>query len=93
MRKYEMLTILEAGNDETNTGSSDIQQIISRLGGNVTKTDIWGKRTLAYPIHKKTEGVYVLFSFELNPSQTFELRRILGLRANVYRHLIILLDN
>ena len=94
MRKYEMLVILEAAAEADQTGeTSQIEEVIKRLGGNVTKTDVWGKRALAYPIRKKSEGYYVLFNFELEAAQTFELRRILGLRANVYRQLTILLDD
>ena len=93
MRKYEMLVILDASTENQSDEILKIEELLKNLGGNVTKTDAWGKRALAYPIRKKTEGYYVLFNFELEPSQTFELRRILGLRANVYRHLTIVLDD
>lgn len=94
MRKYEMLVILEAAADADQAGeTAQIEELIKRLGGTVSKTDAWGKKTLAYPIRKKSEGYYVLFNFELEPAQTFELKRVLGLRANVYRQLIVLLDD
>lgn len=93
MRKYEMLTILDAGTENQSEEISKIEEVIKNLGGIVSKSDAWGKRTLAYPIRKKTEGYYVLFNFELEAAQTFELRRILGLRANVYRHLMVVLDD
>ena len=93
MRKYEMLVILDAGNENQNEEVSKIEELLKSLGGTVAKTDVWGKRTLAYPIRKKPEGFYVLFTFELEPAQTFELRRVLGLRQNVYRQLVIALDD
>ena len=94
MRKYEMLVILEASADADQAGeTAQIEELIKRLGGTVSKTDEWGKKALAYPIRKKSEGYYVLFNFELEPAQTFELKRVLGLRANVYRQLIVLLDD
>ena len=93
MRKYEMLVILDASTENQSDEILKIEELLKNLGGNVTKTDAWGKRVLAYPIRKKTEGYYVLFNFELEPAQTFELRRILGLRANVYRQLTIVLDD
>ncbi len=92
MRKYEMLVILDAGTENQTEETTKIEDLLKNLGGTVSKTDVWGKRTLAYPINKKTEGYYVLFTFELEPAQTFELRRILGLRQNVYRQLVIALD-
>ena len=94
MRNYEMLVILEAAAEADQSGEiTQIEEVIKRLGGNITKTDVWGKKSLAYPINKKTEGYYVLFNYELEPAQTYELRRILGLRANVYRQLAIVLDD
>ena len=92
MRKYEMLVILDATTDNQAEEIAKIEELLKNLGGTVSKTDAWGKKTLAYPIRKKTEGYYVLFNFELEPAQTFELRRVLGLRANVYRQLVLVLD-
>lgn len=93
MRKYEMLVILDASLENQSDEILKIEEVIKNLNGVLSKTDAWGKRALAYPIRKKTEGYYVLFNFELEPAQTYELRRILGLRANVYRQLTILLDD
>ena len=92
MRKYEMLVILDATTENQSEEISKIEELLKNLGGTVSKTDAWGKKTLAYPIGKQTEGYYVLFNFELETAQTFELRRVLGLRANVYRQLVIVLD-
>ncbi|CAM1381019.1 30S ribosomal protein S6 [Fretibacterium fastidiosum] len=92
MRHYEMLTILSAELEDPKEEVGKIEEVVRSLGGNVTQTDVWGKKALAYPIQKKSEGNYVLFNFDLEPAATFELRRILGLRSNVYRQMIILLD-
>ena len=92
MRSYEMLVILDATTENQSEEISKIEELLKNLGGTVSKTDAWGKKTLAYPIRKQTEGYYVLFNFELEPAQTFELRRVLGLRANVYRQLVLVLD-
>ena len=92
MRHYEMLTILNAEIEEPKEEVEKIQEVVRSLGGEVTQTDVWGKKRLAYPIQKKAEGIYVLFTFDLEPGQTFELKRVLGLRPNLYRQMIILLD-
>jgi len=92
MRHYEMLVLVSADLEDPKEELEKIEEIMRGLGGVVAKTDVWGKRRLAYPIQKKSEGVYALFNFELEPALTFELKRILGLRANIYRQMIILLD-
>ena len=92
MRHYEMLTILNAELEEPKEEVGKIEEVVRSLGGEMTQTDVWGKKRLAYPIQKKTEGLYALFTFDLEPVQTFELKRVLGLRPNVYRQMLILLD-
>ena len=92
MRHYEMLVLINAELEDPKDEVEKIEDALRNLGGDVTKTDVWGKKRLAYPIDKKDEGVYVLFNFNLDPAQTFELKRVLGLRGNIYRQIMILLD-
>ena len=58
----------------------------------MTKTDLWGKKRLAYPIDKKTDGFYALGTFKMSPDQLAEMNRVLGLRPNIYRQMTIRLD-
>ena len=92
MRRYEMLILMSAELEESKEEVEKIEEVVRNLGGEIAKTDVWGKKTLAYPIRKKNEGVYVLFNLTLEPAQTFELKRVLGLRGNIYRQMIILLE-
>ena len=92
MRHYEMLVLMSAELEEPKEEIEKIEEVVRNLGGEATKIDVWGKKRLAYPIQKKNEGIYVLFNFNLEPAQTFELKRVLRLRANIYRQMIILLD-
>jgi len=87
-----MLLLISAELEDPKEEVEKVEDVVRNLGGEVVKTDVWGKKRLAYPIQKKNEGVYVLFNFDLDPAQTFEFKRVLGLRANIYRQLIILLD-
>jgi small subunit ribosomal protein S6 len=87
-----MLVLLSAELEEPKEEIGKIEEVVRSLGGDVSKIDVWGKKHLAYPIQKKNEGIYVLFNFDLEPAQTFELKRVLGLRPNIYRQIIIALD-
>ena len=92
MRHYEMLVLINADLEDPKDEVEKVEDTVRNLGGEIVKTDVWGKKRLAYPIQKKNEGIYVLFNFDLDPAQTFELKRVLGLRGNIYRQLTILLD-
>jgi len=87
-----MLVLISAELEEPKEEIEKIEEVVRNLGGEVAKTDVWGKRRLAYPIRKRNEGVYALFTFDLDPAQILELKRVLGLRANIYRQMIVLLD-
>lgn len=55
--------------------------------------DDWGKRKLAYPINKESEGYYVLFNFTCEPDFPAELDRIYKITDGIPRSLIVKKDN
>ena len=91
MRDYEMVWILGGGAaDEKGEESAEkLRSLISSLGGEVEEVKPWGKRTLAYPIEKNTEGFYLETSFKIDPSRTSELQRAVDADRDVIRHLIV----
>ena len=92
MRPYEMMVLVSAEIEDPKEEIAKLEEVVRNLGGEVTKTDFWGKRRLAYPIEKKTEGFYAVCNFSLNPGQLVELNRVLGLRPNIYRQMTVRLD-
>ena len=90
MRKYEMLYILTAtlSDEEKDAITAKFENVVKESGGNVSKVDKWGVKKLAYPINYKTEGFYVLMSFEATTSVVAELKRIAGITDGVIRRLI-----
>jgi small subunit ribosomal protein S6 len=72
---------------------SEVEHLIDRNNGEVTKVEPWGLHRLAYPIKKHQEGRYVLMTFELEPRNVTELERVLKLKETVIRHLVIRLES
>lgn len=58
---------------------------IAKSGGEVTKTDRWGRRRFAYEINDQTEGYYVVVEFSAEPSGQVEMERVLTLADEVIR--------
>lgn len=87
MRKYEMMVIVDPEVDERTVepSMSALFGQVEDLGGNVEKLDVWGKRKLAYPILKKTDGIYVVVDMETTPEIAKELDRQLGLNESILR--------
>ena len=75
MNPYEALYILVPELDEeTNKAAIEkFKGIVEANGGEIVGVDEWGKRRLAYPIDYKTEGYYVLMSFDSAPELPAEL--------------------
>ena len=90
MTKYEMLYILDASlTDEAKDGIiKKLEDLVSNNGGKVEKTDRWGNKKLQYPINYKSEGYYVLTTFEAEPTLVVELKRIVGITDGIIRRLI-----
>lgn len=90
MREYEVVFIIHPELDD-----SAFKEIIERVkgwvteaGGQVSNTDVWGKRKLAYPIRKQNEGQYVLMKTKMPPAFCSELERNLKLQEPVMRFLV-----
>ena len=90
MTKYEMLYILDASlTDEAKEAIIvKFEDLVKNNGGVVEKTDRWGVKKLQYPINYKSEGYYVLMTFEAEPTLVQEIKRIAGIVDGVIRRLI-----
>ena len=90
MTKYEMLYILDVSlSDEMKeTLIKKFEDLVVANGGTVEKTDRWGVRKLQYPINYKTEGYYVLMTFEAAKTLVVEMKRVVGITDGVIRRLI-----
>ena len=80
MPLYELGIIVdpEAAPEDETTGLGRLEAIITDAGGELVERDTWGRRQLAYPIKKRTHGVYHFWKFQVGGEVleplTFELR-------------------
>jgi small subunit ribosomal protein S6 len=95
MPLYEMILIIQPELEEEplNAGLERISQTIADLGGEVLKTEPWGRRRMAYPIKGYREGLYFLMDLNLPSPAVRGLGRSLKLMEDVIRHLIVSKDN
>ena len=90
MKPYELLLIITPDHDENEaeTLTNQVKGIIENSGTHV-KLDPWGKKRLAYPIRKRSEGYYVLYIFESAPSFVAELNQALHVIEAILRYMIV----
>lgn len=94
MRQYETVGIIR-----TDAGDEIVKGIIQKAktaveggGGRVDKVDEWGRRKLAYPINKKSEGYYFVITYTSGPEASKELERGLKYNEDVVRYQTVRLE-
>ncbi len=94
MREYELILITHPELEESafNEIVNRVQGWITEAGGEITKTELWGKRRLAYPIRKLTEGYYVFMNTKMDPKFGVTLERNLRFLEPVMRFLVVAKD-
>lgn len=87
---YELMYIVRPTVDEQTLAAVNekVDRFITTGGGSILKRDDWGKRRLASPIVKVTEGFYSVLQFDLPAPAVRELDRSLKLTEEVMRFLI-----
>ena len=94
MRDYELAFIVQPNlADEGVTEVVDkVSRYVKAVDGEVASVDVWGRRTLAYPIDRHREGTYILLRAKMSPSSIAELERNLKLSEEIIRYLLIKAD-
>lgn len=90
MTKYEMLYVIDCDLAEEAREAivSKFEGLVKANGGTVENIDRWGMKKLQYPINYKTEGYYVLMTFEAEKTLVVEIKRVAGITDGVVRRLI-----
>ena len=93
-RIYEVVFIIDPDtpDEEIKRLTENLQTIVTDQGGTITKSEIMGRRQLAYQIGRKNEGVYVLFEIEGTGREIAELERRMRVSDQVIRYLTVRVD-
>jgi small subunit ribosomal protein S6 len=91
LRDYEILYIVrpDLEEEQLNEAVASVAKLIENLGGTPQKTDVWGRRRLAYEVRHLREGHYVLTDFQIEPARVPEMEATLKISDSVFRHLIV----
>lgn len=95
MRAYELMIIVDGESDDAVVQQIlDLTaQLVTAGGGEIRKTDRWGKRPFAYEINHKWEGIYVVLEIATEATNLEDLERALRIADEVVRHKLIRLPD
>ena len=93
-RKYELVYVVspDATDDQVTDLHTQVEAIVQRLGGQIEKTENWGRRRLAYEIGRHKEGTYVLEVIDGTGELMKEIDRRFKVTDLVIRHLVVRVD-
>ena len=95
MRRYEVAIVLAPTltEDEVEQSTETFKKAAEEKGAQIAEIEQWGKRKLAYPIKKHTEGIYVIVTLEeLSAEAVGELERRFKVSDSVIRFLTVRVD-
>jgi len=94
MNNYELMVIFTPvlSDDEFKAAQKKYADLVTENGGEVVNSNPWGLKSLAYPIAKKTTGLYWVMEYKA-PSSFNEKLKIQLLRdESQMRHMYTALD-
>ena len=87
-REYETIYIMrpDVARDAAEKISGRVEEVVQREGGRLTLVETWGRRVLAYPVHKHRRGVYVFVKYLGGGALVNELERNLRMLDDVIKY-------
>ena len=94
MNSYELMVIFTPvlSNEEFNAGTKNLKKYITDNGGVIVGEDSWGLKSLAYPIAKKTTGLYYVMEFQAESSLNAKFTIQMNRDESIMRFMITALD-
>lgn len=93
-RTYEILFIADPnlGEPEVDALTTLVQGYVEKEGGRVSKLEKWGKKRLAYIVHKHREGSYVLLTVDGPAALVKEVERRIRVTDGVIKFITVRVD-
>lgn len=88
---YELLYILpnQFTQEEAKKINDKVQKMITDNQGEITYSEDWGKKKLAYPIAHNSHGYYYLIEFDIAGEQMEKIEEWLKMNRDILRHQIV----
>lgn len=95
MRKYEVMILVDMDVDERQVPGLIEKHLetITKEGGTVDETDVWGRRKLAYDINKKSEAIYAVAKVTCEPATVAEMDRLMAIDEKIVRTKVLRLED
>ncbi len=94
MRQYETMVLLspELTDETVEEKISGFEKKVTEGGGEVLNVDRWGKKRLAYPIHRQRHGIYFIVTYHSEPGIVADIERDMRIDEQTWRYMTVRMD-
>jgi small subunit ribosomal protein S6 len=90
-RSYELMLVLRPEAEVTEKTAQEVVEKLVAGEAKATSVSVLGKKMLAYPIKKQTEGIYVLAKLDGNV-RVSEIEKRMNMGTQVIRYLLTVVN-
>lgn len=77
---------------QVETLTNQFAELVTNLGGTVSKKEYWGLRSLTFRIKKNRKGHYTLLNIDAPAAAVKELERTMSINEDILRYLTVRVD-
>ncbi len=94
LRTYEALFIVrpDVEDDNIQAIARETENLVTKSGGAIVRSEVWGRRRLAYTVKKFSEGIYILIRFQSSPNFIARLENYFRLSEQIIRYIVVYFD-
>jgi small subunit ribosomal protein S6 len=91
MNYYEQIIIIDPNLDDTAVEETvqKVRDVITKQGGEIFKTENWGRRKLAYELNKHQKGCYILLLFKAPPPTVAALEKLSKVVDSIIKFMVV----
>jgi small subunit ribosomal protein S6 len=91
MNYYEQTIIIDPNLDDTAIEETvqKVRDVITKQGGEIFKTENWGRRKLAYELNKHQKGCYILLLFKAPPPTVAALEKLSKVLDPIIKFMVV----
>ena len=90
--EHVFLARQDVSQQQVETMTKEYSDVITELGGKVTKTETWGLKNLAYKIKRNRKAHFVMLNIDAPAGVVAELERQTAINEDVIRWLTVRVD-
>jgi len=85
MRDYELIAIIKDEEIVSGEIQKKIKTLLESKSLKIKKEEVWGSRTLAYPVKNETTGYYIIYQIEGDYKNIKPVEEALRIEDNILR--------